>query len=65
MKLRKEIFQTDSEINIPEYLTESDKLPGPENIRLRGVHSSMYRSKFWTMRQYAGFATTGRIQQEI
>lgn len=23
----------------------------------RGVHSSMYRSQFWTMRQYAGFAT--------
>ncbi|MBM3382151.1 MAG: methylmalonyl-CoA mutase [Betaproteobacteria bacterium] len=23
----------------------------------RGVHPSMYRSQFWTMRQYAGFAT--------
>jgi methylmalonyl-CoA mutase N-terminal domain/subunit len=23
----------------------------------RGVHSSMYRSQLWTMRQYAGFAT--------
>ncbi|MEY4065232.1 MAG: hypothetical protein RIR26_1440 [Pseudomonadota bacterium] len=23
----------------------------------RGVHSSMYRNQFWTMRQYAGFAT--------
>ncbi len=58
MKLRKEIFQTDSEINIPEYLTESDKLPVPgEYPFTRGVHSSMYRSKFWTMRQYAGFAT--------
>jgi methylmalonyl-CoA mutase N-terminal domain/subunit len=58
MKLRKEIFQTDSEINIPEYLTESDKLPVPGKYPFtRGVHSSMYRSKFWTMRQYAGFAT--------
>ena len=23
----------------------------------RGIHSSMYRSKLWTMRQYAGFST--------
>lgn len=23
----------------------------------RGIHSSMYRSRLWTMRQYAGFAT--------
>ena len=24
---------------------------------LRGIHSSMYRSRLWTMRQYAGFST--------
>src|SRR5688572_14236644 len=23
----------------------------------RGVHSTMYRERFWTMRQYAGFST--------
>ena len=23
----------------------------------RGIHPSLYRSRFWTMRQYAGFGT--------
>lgn len=31
-------------------------LPG-EYPYTRGVQSSMYRGRFWTMRQYAGFAT--------
>ena len=26
----------------------------------RGVHESMYRGRFWTMRQFAGFGTPGR-----
>jgi len=57
-KLRKEKFVTDSGIELPEFLTKSDALPAPgEYPYTRGVHRSMYRSKFWTMRQYAGFAT--------
>lgn len=35
-----------------EELGEPGKFP-----YTRGVHHSMYRSQFWTMRQYAGFAT--------
>ena len=31
-------------------------LPG-EYPFTRGIHPSMYRSRFWTMRQYAGFST--------
>src|SRR5512138_18182 len=31
-------------------------LPG-EPPYLRGIHPSMYRSRYWTMRQYAGFGT--------
>ena len=58
IKLRKETFKTDSEIIIPDYLTESKSLQAPDEYPFtRGVHKSMYRSKFWTMRQYAGFAT--------
>ena len=58
IKLRKETFKTDSEIIIPDYLTVSKALQAPDEFPFtRGVHSSMYRSKFWTMRQYAGFAT--------
>jgi methylmalonyl-CoA mutase N-terminal domain/subunit len=53
---------TDSGIEIKELYTsqnssESDQsLPG-EFPFTRGVQSSMYRGKLWTMRQYAGFST--------
>ena len=58
IKLRKEEFVTDSGITIPDYLSEAGQNPPPgEYPYTRGVHSSMYRSKLWTMRQYAGFAT--------
>ncbi len=58
IKLRKETFKTDSEIIIPDFLTVSKTQQAPDEYPFtRGVHTSMYRSKFWTMRQYAGFAT--------
>lgn len=58
IRLRKSEFKTDSGIVVPEFLSESNSSPPPgEFPYTRGVHSSMYRSKFWTMRQYAGFAT--------
>ena len=53
---------TDSGINIKEVYTARDmpkeeiSLPG-EFPFTRGVQSSMYRGKLWTMRQYAGFST--------
>jgi methylmalonyl-CoA mutase N-terminal domain/subunit len=53
---------TDSGISIKEVYTASDlpkeeiSLPG-EFPFTRGVQSSMYRGKLWTMRQYAGFST--------
>ncbi|CAN5501060.1 methylmalonyl-CoA mutase family protein [soil metagenome] len=57
--LRKEKFSTDSGIEFPEFLNNSQtEEPDPGQFPFtRGVHSSMYRSKFWTMRQYAGFGT--------
>jgi methylmalonyl-CoA mutase, N-terminal domain len=58
LQLRKEIFTTDSGIIIPDFLKESKSISSPDEFPYtRGVHKSMYRSKFWTMRQYAGFAT--------
>jgi methylmalonyl-CoA mutase, N-terminal domain len=53
---------TDSNIEIKELYTAQnspaadDSLPG-EFPYTRGVQSSMYRGKLWTMRQYAGFST--------
>lgn len=52
-------FKTDSGIEIKEVYTEPvemKELPG-EFPYTRGVHKSMYRSRLWTMRQYAGFST--------
>ncbi|MBI4760705.1 MAG: acyl-CoA mutase large subunit family protein [Chloroflexota bacterium] len=69
-KERKERFETTSGIEIPrlalppepDALSEAsayaEKLGFPgEYPFTRGVQPTMYRSRFWTMRQYAGFAT--------
>jgi methylmalonyl-CoA mutase N-terminal domain/subunit len=58
-KERKEKFCTDSGIEIKRVyskLNVQDEQPG-EFPFTRGVQPTMYRSKFWTMRQYAGFST--------
>jgi methylmalonyl-CoA mutase N-terminal domain/subunit len=44
-------------IDLPEHNFEEDVgFPGTFPYT-RGVHASMYRSRLWTMRQYAGFGT--------
>ncbi|MEI6488702.1 MAG: methylmalonyl-CoA mutase family protein [Bacteroidota bacterium] len=56
---RKEKFLTDSDIEIRRVYSKMevpDEQPG-EFPFTRGVQHTMYRSKFWTMRQYAGFST--------
>jgi methylmalonyl-CoA mutase, N-terminal domain len=60
---RKSLFKTGSDFEFPaaaipgdfDYL-EKLNFPG-EFPYTRGVQPSMYRSRFWTMRQYAGYAT--------
>ncbi len=62
-KERKAEFATQSGIPIPRVATPGDgdymeKLGFPgEYPYTRGVQSTMYRSRLWTMRQYAGFAS--------
>ena len=57
---RKERFVLDSGIEVkPLYGAEGkqgNSFPG-EYPFTRGVYPTMYRGKFWTMRQYAGFGT--------
>ncbi len=54
---RRDHFETSSGIEVaPLYGDSSRGLPG-EYPFLRGVRPSMYRSQFWTMRQYAGFSS--------
>ncbi len=60
---RKGKFKTSSGVEIPaaviptefDYMTQLN-FPG-EFPFTRGVQPSMYRSRFWTMRQYAGYAS--------
>ena len=63
---RREAFETSSGIVVRDLYTPAD-LAGMDEARdlgrpgeypfTRGVQPTMYRSRFWTMRQYAGFAT--------
>ena len=63
---RREAFETSSGIVVRDLYTSAD-LVGMDEARdlgrpgeypfTRGVQPTMYRSRFWTMRQYAGFAT--------
>jgi len=62
---RREKFQTSSGIELPNDFNpantnidfENDIGTAGEFPYTRGVRSNMYRGRFWTMRQYAGFAT--------
>lgn len=64
---RKSKFQTSSSIEIKPYYTnkdwdansklESDLATPAQYPYTRGVQETMYRGRFWTMRQYAGFGS--------
>nr|HMS42370.1 methylmalonyl-CoA mutase family protein [Pyrinomonadaceae bacterium] len=62
---RRERFQTSSGIELPNDFNpsnsqvdyETDLGAAGEFPYTRGVRANMYRGRFWTMRQYAGFAT--------
>jgi methylmalonyl-CoA mutase, N-terminal domain len=63
---RKPEFNTPSGIPIPPIQTPTD--PDPDYMEqlgfpgeypyTRGVQPTMYRGRFWTMRQYAGYASS-------
>jgi methylmalonyl-CoA mutase, N-terminal domain len=66
MANRRQRFETTSDIELPNDFNPGNTKPVDYRADLgepgefpftRGVRSNMYRGKFWTMRQYAGFAT--------
>ncbi len=67
-KLRRPSFATMSGIEVdPVYGTPDGEYPGVYPYT-RGIHASMYRSRLWTMRMFAGFGTavdTNRRFREI
>ncbi|HEX3947475.1 MAG TPA: methylmalonyl-CoA mutase family protein, partial [Acidimicrobiales bacterium] len=48
----------------PEAGPDGAELPG-QYPYTRGPHASMYRSRLWTMRQFAGFGTAGDTNQRF
>ena len=61
MRQRKDSFETlgglpISPIPNADDVAANSEIPG-EAPYTRGVHDTMYRSKLWTMRQYAGFSS--------
>jgi methylmalonyl-CoA mutase N-terminal domain/subunit len=64
-KERRERFETSSGIELPRVSLPTNRDPDYETKLnfpgqypfTRGVQPTMYRSRFWTMRQYAGFST--------
>ena len=59
MKTRKESFETSSGITVKRIYPAPEidpEVPG-EFPYTRGVQEEMYRTRLWTMRQYAGFST--------
>jgi methylmalonyl-CoA mutase N-terminal domain/subunit len=69
---RQQEFHTSSHIPVPDLATEEEQrdfqaqkqlgYPG-EYPFTRGVQPTMYRSRLWTMRQYAGFASAEESNQ--
>ncbi len=60
--MSKQKFTTSSDIELKSEFTAADitnsELGPPGNYPFtRGVYETMYRSRLWTMRQYAGFST--------
>lgn len=66
---RKEAFETSSGIGMPRVPMPADRdflseigFPGGYPFT-RGVQPTMYRGRFWTMRQYAGYASAEESNQ--
>ena len=71
---RRPRFETSSGIEIADLYTPADVAGLDEDRDLgrpgefpftRGVQPTMYRGRFWTMRQYAGFATAGETNERF
>ncbi len=71
---RRDRFETSSGIEVQDLYTPADTAGLDEELDLgrpgeypftRGVQATMYRSRLWTMRQYAGFATAAETNRRF
>ncbi len=71
---RREMFVTTSDLEVADLYTPADTVgldaeaalgrPG-EFPFTRGVQATMYRGRFWTMRQYAGFGSAAQTNERF
>ena len=55
---RRDSFRTPSDLELAPFYTADGTHESPgEYPFTRGIHRTMYRSRLWTMRQYAGFGS--------
>lgn len=66
VELRKSKWETLGGLPIPAFYaeTESSERPGQPPYT-RGIHEQMYRSRLWTMRQYAGFSSAKETNERF
>ena len=71
---RRDVFRTSSDLETADLYTPADIADLDEDRDLgrpgefpftRGVQPTMYRGRFWTMRQYAGFATAAETNRRF
>ncbi len=71
---RRERFVTTSDIEVADLYTPAETAALDEDAALgrpgefpftRGVQPTMYRGRFWTMRQYAGFASAAQTNERF
>ena len=65
-ELRKSTWETLGGLPIPAFYAETEfsERPGQPPYT-RGIHEQMYRSRLWTMRQYAGFSSAKETNERF
>ena len=66
VEFRKSNWETLGGLPIPAYYAPSDEIERPGHAPYtRGIHENMYRSRLWTMRQYAGFSSAKETNERF
>ena len=66
VELRKSTWETLGGLPIPPYYAETESIERPgQPPYTRGIHEQMYRSRLWTMRQYAGFSSAKETNERF
>ena len=74
MPPRRTRFATWSDLDVPDVVTPADidldyltrsRFTGRISVQARGVQPTMYRSRLWTMRMFAGFGTPKQTNERF